>query len=344
MIGILTYNRAINYGAVLQSFALKEFLSRYDNCDIINYKNAHIEKVYTYQNENLLKKTLKNLLFGERNKKFRRFTSEISTEKIYHKDELDSLAYDKIISGSDQVWNFNCSGGDDTYLLPNTIKAKKYSYAASFGLSRIPDVQVEKFKENLSRFRYISVREKTGQDICREQLGLASEVVLDPTLLLTKSEWESKLNIRKTKKKYVLVYAFELNDTIRQTAKLIAKQYDLPIYTVPTRFKDSFEKTMRNAGPKEWVELFYNAAFVVTDSFHGTAFSINFNKPFYSFAKNERASRIVDLLNLLKINERLISDASEVCSESEIDYVRVNELLDVEREQSISFIEKIIND
>ena len=344
MINTLTFNRAINYGAVLQAYALKEKTSTFAEVELLNYISPYIEKAYKYFNGNKLKGVMRWVLFHKRDKRFRRFINEISSKNIYDKTTVNQVDVEKIIVGSDQVWNYNCSGSDDVFLLPN-IETKKYSYAASFGVSELPQEQVPFFKEQLSKFRYISVREKTGQDICKKQLGLSAEVVLDPTLLLTKEEWAKCFHIQNNDKKYILVYAFEKNKELTNLAKYIAKLTGLPIYNISVSGKDFFgHKVIKSAGPQEWVELFYNAAFVVTDSFHGTAFSINFNKQFYSFAKNERASRITDLLNTLGLQNRLNPILETVNPSTKIDYVSAKEKLDEERKKSIAFIEKIIND
>ncbi len=345
VIYIMTYNRSINYGALLQAFSLKrKVLCFFEKVEIINYFSQYLEDKYKPFNANKLKGILRWIVFHKRDKKFRAFIKEISSEKVYDKAALRQASYEKIIVGSDQVWNYGCSGNDETFLLPN-IETKKYSYAASFGVAELPEKQVPFFKEQLSKFRYISVREKTGQDICKNQLGLSAEVVLDPTLLLTKEEWAESFCIQTKNKKYILVYAFEKSKELTAAAKRMAKLTGLPIYNISVSTKDFFgNKVIKNAGPKEWVELFYNAAFVITDSFHGTAFSINFNKPFYSFASNERASRIVDLLNMLGLEKRLNPTIEAVNLETKIEYVSVHEKLAEERKKSIAFIEKIIND
>lgn len=343
MIGNLTFNRAINYGAVLQAFALKEKVSSYTQAEIINYIQSFVQNIYIVKG-NKIKEFIRYIFFHKRDKKFNAFIKAISSEKIYDKVALRQADYEKIIVGSDQVWNYGCSGNDEMFLLPD-METKKYSYAASFGVAELPEKQVSFFKGKLSKFRYLSVREKTGQDICKNQLGLSAEVVLDPTLLLTKEEWVERFHIQNKNKKYILVYAFEKSKELTTVAKRMAKLTGLPIYSISVSTKDFFgNKVIKSAGPKEWVELFYNAAFVVTDSFHGTAFSVNFNKPFYTFAKNAKASRIVDLLNTLGLQNLLNPVLEDVNPETEIDYVSVNEKLDEERKKSIAFIEKIIND
>lgn len=347
-VGILTFNRAINYGAVLQAFALKNALNKYRDTEIINYKNEKMENVYSLSSKNVIKTILKRIQFSKKNKRFYQFIDENATEKKYDKNNFDSVeeSFDKIIVGSDQVWNFTCSGDDKAYLLEGVSdEVEKYSYAASFGVSELPKGQVELFKGDLSKFEKLSVREETGKKILKEQLGLESTVVLDPTLLLDKGEWHDNLKIGETGKKYILTYFLDNDEELKEIANAISKKTGLPIYNITTSTKSFFgDKVIKNAGPKEWIEYFYNAEFIVTSSFHGTAFAINFEKQFYTYAKNNRASRIVDLLSSLGIESRRISNADDVDLSKQINYAQVNEKLNGERKKSFEFIESIINE
>lgn len=347
-IGILTFNRAINYGAVLQAYALKTVCNKYGATEIINYKNEMIERAYSLYSSNIIKRFLKKVQFSKKNRKFFDFIDENATEKIYDINNFSSAeeTFDKIIVGSDQVWSFYCSGNDKTYLLHGVSdNVKKYSYAASFGAPVLPQWQLPIFKECLSKFEKISVREETGRKILKEQVNIDSSVVLDPTLLLDKEEWSRSLNIRKMKKKYILTYFLDNDIELKEIASAISKKTGLPIYNITTSTKSFFgEKVIKNAGPKEWAEYFYNAEFVVTSSFHGTAFAINFEKQFYTYAKNNRASRIVDLLSSLGIESRRISNADDVDLSKQINYAQVNEKLNGERKKSFEFIESIINE
>lgn len=342
-IGILTFNRPINYGALLQAYALKTVVSSYAETDVINYYCPYIEDFYNPFN-NFIKGIVRTIVFGKRNKRFKKFIAELSTEDVYNKQSIRDVTYNKIIVGSDQVWNYGCSGNDETFLLPD-IQTQKYSYAGSFGVSELPDEQVPFFKKCLSDFRYISVRERTGQDICKQQLGLESELVLDPTLLLTKQDWAQRFQPLSAKKGYVLIFAPKHNETLQSTAKKLAQQLRLPIYNLSVEVTNRFgDKVIKNAGPKQWVELFYNASFIVTDSFHAMAFSINFNKPFFVFTNNNRSSRLADFLGMLGLQNRLNPSFEEIDATAKIDYESVNNVLENERKKSISFIEKIIND
>lgn len=343
-VGILTFNRAINYGAVLQAYALKSVLAPRLNVEIINYVSPSIEKLYKPFSGSKIKGIVRFITFNSRDKKFKRFIGEMSSSKLYCKTDAALLPYQKIIVGSDQVFNYTCSGGDEFFLLPD-YNGKKYAYAASFGISELPVGQVEYFKTQLQKFKYLSVRERSGANICNKQLNLSAEVVLDPTLLLTKTEWASGRNLKESNKKYVLLFTLENNENLKRVAKKISKQLKIPVYNVAYSVKDFFgNKVIKNAGPDDWLSLVYNAAFVVTDSFHGTAFSVNFNKQFYSYAKNNRASRIVDLLNMLGLKNRLNVPYEELDANEIINYNSVNGALNEERAKSKLFIEKIVND
>ena len=170
-----------------------------------------------------MKSILRILQFRKKYRRSRVFIKDVATEKIYQREDLirGEFQGEKIIVGSDQVWNYNCSGNDTTFLLDWCETSKKYSYAASFGVAELPEQQVPFFKEQLSKFRYISVREKTGQDICEKQLGLSAEVVLDPTLLLTKDEWANRFCIQAKDKKYILVYSFSKNKEFLEIVRQI---------------------------------------------------------------------------------------------------------------------------
>lgn len=347
-IGILTFNRVINYGAVLQAYASKTVFNNYTKTEIINYKNENIERAYSLYSKNIIKRFFKHLQFSKKNKKFYDFINGNATSKTYNRENFASIEenFDKIVVGSDQVWNFTCSDADTTYLLDGVSEnVKKYSYAASFGVQELPKDQVSLFEKNLSKFEKLAVREETGKKILKEQLGLESTVVLDPTLLLNMREWHDNLKIGETGKKYILTYFLDNDEELKKIANAISKKTGLPIYNITTSTKSFFgDKVIKNAGPKEWVEYFYNAEFIVTSSFHGTAFAINFEKQFYTYAKNNRASRIIDLLKTLNIEERRISNADEIDLNKRINYREVNETLTEERNKSFEFIESIINE
>ena len=345
-IGILTFNRAINYGAVLQAYALKKSIEKYAPCNIINYETIYGKRDSCLSLKNLIKK----IIFRKKYKRFYDFINNNSTDRIYDNQTRASILennFGKIIVGSDQVWNYTCSGEYPTFLLDfieNDSNIDCYSYAASFGVSSIPNEHFNCYNEHIKKFKNISVREETGKNILKEQFSIDSEVVLDPTLLLDKDEWIKNLNLKKTNKKYILTYFLDDDNDFKEIAKAVSKKTGLPIYNITTSIKSQFgDKTIRNAGPKEWVEYFYNAEFIVTSSFHGTAFAINFNKQFYTYAKNNRSSRIVDLLNTVDLSERRIFKTDEIDLNKKIIYNDANILINDKRICSFEFIKNILN-
>ena len=252
--------------------------------------------------------------------------------------------YDKYVVGSDQVWNPLILGNDLTYLLPFVKDStKKVSYAASFGSATFPAAYTEIYHNHIKQFSFISVREKSGLDILDSMHILNGKVVLDPTFLLSRKEWlKYKSDTLEIKKKYVLCYLMPgnlSNAYIVKNAKLIASKLSCDLKIVGGReYKRFFASVyVVDAGPSEFLSLIEGAFLILTNSFHGTCFSINFEKRFVSIVDNRgnvynRNSRIVDLLNLLELKDQLYSwipgDKALLNWDTHIDYKRVRRLLD----------------
>lgn len=376
-IGIITIVKANNYGAELQSYALQQKLNMlgYDAeiIDYLFYKNPLFRKtqkakpVFKFSLKKQIKEfafiklqNLKNIFFRKnvklRNKKFDLFHKENTrfSETFFTIDKLydTELHYDVYISGSDQIWNPNLYSSLEPYFLTFAPKdAKKISYASSFGISHLPNQYIEKYKRWLEGYKAISVRENTGVKII-EQLGLKSEWVLDPTLLLTKGEWtkiEKPINVPD---KYILVYEL-INSKFLEI--FAAHMSNMMGYKVVRICKDVFTPKNKNnfinimdAGPAEFVYLFNHADYIITNSFHGSAFSINFNKNFYVVLPKHKDnnSRQISLLELFKLQNRIIYEDSDINSIniSDIEYNCVNKKLNEQRELSINFILNSINE
>lgn len=358
-IGIVTYHRPINYGAILQAYALQKKIKECGvECDIIDYRNQTLEK--RHKKKKLIEaKSFKQFIrdvvllknYNLKYVKFRKFTEMNLTLSRPFNDfkELSGIEdlYDKFVVGSDQVWNYKINKMDHVYLLSFVKeKLKKASYAASFGVDNIPECYRDKYIQSLKDFDKISVREKQGSQIIRDLISKECDVVLDPTLLLSKEEWHevAEDNIDNDDK-YILVYAYGDSKNIMELAKNISKKTSYKIIRILSTYKKSLKiKYIKSAGPGEFLGLFKNAEYVITNSFHGTAFSINFNKQFYVELLPEREgtnSRIIDLLNLFHLQDRIITSISRVDLNQTIDYRNVNKLLNVEREKSYEFLRKI---
>ena len=353
-IGIITFHRAINYGALLQTYALNKVLNDMGvDAEVIDYRAEYIENIY-YKGKNggsLLKKidflrvrikTLKKYI------KFYKFSKEnIQASKPVNKETIaeNEGKYDMYISGSDQVWNPDCTEFDKTYFLDFTTKGKKASYAASIGTKTMNERYEAEALKLISDFSHISIREKQGMEYLKEK-GISAQIVLDPTLLLNKAKWlEASKKSKYEKDKYVLLYMLVYSESLVSFAKKLATEKGCKVIKVG-RGKDKGIIYAPNLGPDEFLSLFNNAEYVVTNSFHGTAFSINFNKKFYveyQNVKNSRNSRMEDILNNFGLKNRIINESDKKYCDEEIDYVSVNKKLDEERKKSIDYLKNIIN-
>lgn len=350
-IGILTYHDTTNYGAVLQAFALQRKIENLGYMsEIIDYKCTAITNRYNivpiYKSKNL-KQMIKGMLMNNNKRKLKydfycfnnkyQKVSDLSYNKITVKECEDR--YDMIISGSDQVWNLELSGNDTTYML-DFIKdnKKKGTYAVSFGYKEIPTKYYERTKKNIITFNKILVREQQGKKIIEKMLDKKADVVLDPTLLFNKKEWLKLLDIQDKilKRDYILLYIIAPNKNIIKFTKYLAKQKKCKIIYI----NDSYKKIagMKNIGhctPKEFLQYIYNAKYVVTTSFHGVAFSINFEKEFFYALSNEKEnfnSRIENLIQIVDIKNRNINAQCDISKK--INYDIISRKLDLKRDES----------
>lgn len=259
---------------------------------------------------------------------------------------------DIYLTGSDQVWNsFYNRGIDKSFYLDFAPKmAKRISYAASIGMSAIPAEEVDETTRLLSKYQAITVREISAKKILSD-LGVCSEVVLDPTLLLNKDEWVNIANRFHfdEKEPYLLTYSVEYgneNSIIKHYAQQIAKERGLKLYhiTYSGKPKDNYyDKIFCYATPDQFLNLMLNASFIVVSSFHGTAFSINFNKPFITVSPKKFNSRIQSLLRITGLDSRLVTDNTRsLDSFGNINYDIVNEKLDIERKKSINILSQML--
>lgn len=360
-VGILTFHRAINYGALLQTYALQTSIERLGGyCEIIDYYNELIEKQYqkfSFSRARSFRDVAKFFLYAStRNRKydkFRSFTSRHLHLSPVCRNQEDliriSSRYDVLISGSDQIWNYRLSDSDTAYFLSfEKNRRKKNAYAASFGISEIPEEKIEDYRDFLRDYNEITVREKRGAEILRSLTGREVEVALDPTLLLLQEEWEKIAKVNK-KSDFILIYSFGLTSTMKSFAKMLSKETGFRIVFFPVSYsvRHQINATyIKMASPEDYLGLFKNARYVVTNSFHGTVFSIIFNKPFFIERREENHpnsnSRFENLLNLLGLHEREIINGKNDAIENPIDYTCVNSILEQERMKSIAYLERIV--
>ena len=359
-IATIAFHRAINYGAVLQVYALQKKIEELGgNCTVLDYRNNSLESKHRETKIGdckTIKDYIRFIILSKNNnlkhKAFRAFSeSYLNLSKPYYTiDELkkDEQKYDKFITGSDQVWNGNLSNTDPAYFLDFVSNSrKKNSYAASFGFEKVPDNKVGDYYNMLKDYNEMSVRENQGAKIIKELLGVDVETVLDPTLLLTKEEWFEIAEDYTKNEKYILIYGFGGAKYKMNFAKNLSKKTGCKIvHIVNPYFNERGILYEKSLGPKEFLGIFKNAQYIVTNSFHGTAFAINFNKEFFveplseAFGTNSRLTNILDLFGL---KDRLIFSEDISMYDKAIDYDNVNKVLNGERKNSLEFIRKIIN-
>lgn len=373
-VGVLTFHRATNFGTVLQAYATVTVLKELGfEAELIDYRPDYIEK--TIRNRRLRDskniKTIVSILINkiiygnqmtQKNKNFLEFISKIPvSNQIYRTVEevqQEVQQYDVILSGSDQLWNEKITGSDDTYFFPFEHE-KKVSYASSFGVSTISEERKTKIREYLKDFSYISVREKTAVTLVEDILGsekntrLKIERVIDPTLLIKKDSWGQLINfnLNLPRQGYILTYYMIETPILRQITKKLEKETGLPVVNIKPSKKQMILREGRNmmwAGPREYLSCYAGAKYVVTNSFHGSAFAINFEVPMYvaplpvSMA-GEVNSRLIELLEWYYLSERWIdsNDAlQKVNSKEKLD--GLGEIKEKHRNKSIEIINEMM--
>lgn len=358
----ITFHKVCNYGAVLQAYALMEYLKDKGNdVEIIDYQPKIVQEPYKIffqkhtDTNNILKLLLRETispLFRIKNRlsfyKFRKKYMIIGKVKYKSYEELkyNPPKADMYICGSDQIWSDEITGGVDKgyFLQFGGENIKRISYGASFG-RKPKENNRQEMMNYLSKFDDVSIREKEGCSYIEEKVKDIA-IVSDPIFLLNKRQWGNIIEKRVFTEKYILIYALCPTDELYISAKKIAIEKKLKIVEISNKIiKDKFaDKYYSFIEPDKFLSLFYYAEFVVTNSFHGTAFSILFNKQFLSFphklipARNER---ILNLLESLELDERFLDYNIEYTSNiKSINYDKVSDRLNLLIDNSKRFIEK----
>lgn len=365
-VGILTFHRAINYGACLQAYALKCYIEDQGNeCEIIDYHCPAIEDFYNkviLRNDSVKTKVKKIVTWSiqkKRNLKFRDFIGNILLDgkisKGYTKSDIYSVntRYDLFITGSDQVWSPFCTGGDLTYFLNFVSESqKRNSYAACVGLASDDFLKSETIVNNLQKFNNISVREESTQNkltaIMSGKINNPISLDIDPTLLLDAERW-NRVATNVVKEHYIFVYSLSMPKEIVEFSKQFAKEKKEKIIfcTLDNFFTMKNKKSTVNASPEEFLGYIKNADFVITNSFHGTVFSVIFKKNFYVIKNknpNHDNSRLINILCLLGLENRLIEEINSFKTINGIEYSNVEQKLAVMRESSRKYICRIISE
>lgn len=359
-IALLTLNGNSNYGNKLQHYGLQKYIKKL---------NCHVETIYFYEYKKVtteiiayIKGILKDLYYRrlgkriifflkrishKRYKNFKKFDRLIDYSKSYvYKDKYHcNDYYDSYVVGSDQVWNVKFHTFSKYYLLQDIVTDNKVSYSSSFGISELPNDYHKMFKDNLSLFKAISVREDKGKEIINN-LGINGvEVLIDPTMLLTENEWESVSSrpkqLDKIKSdKYILNYFLgDLSLSRKKEIERVALENDCFIINLLNK-NDPFY----TCGPSEFLYLEKNAFLICTDSFHSSVFAILFNRPFVVFEREDRfdkmSSRIDTLINKFHLVNRKYNGVKISQENLNHDYKEAYKILEREREKSKDFLVK----
>jgi hypothetical protein len=357
-IGILTFHCAHNYGAVLQAYSLQTFLqSLLIDCKMIDFQlpsMLDLDSVYpTHSGIRRLTKSLLLLPFHakriSRARKFNEFIVNMFnlTEKLncFKKSNISFDEFDCFIAGSDQIWNPKHSFSFASAFLLDFAKESqiKIAYAASIGNAKEEDL--EKFKHLICRFNAISMRELRGANVISSIVNREIPVVIDPTLLIEKKYLiEISRKIKIPYNNYVLYYSLDsYKNRLRHLdiLKTISNTIDLPIISITPEWPKKGLYTIWDAGPQEFLWLIQNATFVCTNSFHGTALSIAFEREFLVLEKFDgRDDRKLTILSKLGLESRMVSECAEANDKlnDKIDYARVNAILKKERFLSMKFL------
>ena len=370
-IGIATVYTGFNYGSALQAFATKILLSEmgYEgevlklSGNLLPGRDVRVKKILTVLFRSMLHpggvKSLKN--YGDSIKKplsresaemFRQFADYHIRPYEEKYNNLKNLAhsdeYCAFLCGSDQIWNSAVFYVDPFYYLRFAPEGKRIAFAPSFGRDFIPNYNKRKIKKFVTGIKYKSVREESGVALIKELTGDSAQVLIDPTLVLNADEWTKNLKLKENhKEKYLLAYFLdEPSEKAKKAVTEISEKYGLKIIGLPYGFENTpWADNIAHAGPSEFVEYIKNATFVCTDSFHGTAFSLNFNIPFYTFERNygnagKQSARIQSILNIVSQTERYEPENIDSCFN--VSFENVNAVLNEQREISKKYLSDIL--
>lgn len=362
-IKVITRHAPSNYGSLLQSIATITILERLGHtCEIIDYirDDEHgLKAVITSLNGkqgwngNPLKKLAYIALRYPEEKtaeiKFSRMRKKYLklTQRCRAHEDLRLLDADVFMTGSDQVWGPTLNGQyDEAYFLSFVTGKPRTAYAASFGRTDFTPQILAEYKKLLSTYSGIAVRENSAVDLLT-QMGIScAGQVLDPTLLLTGEEWSKRIK-RNMEGKYVLVYQLHNNPVLTDYALRFARHTGLPLYRISPTFHQ-----IRRGGKfiylpdlDEFLSYIKNCTYFLTDSFHGTAFALNFNKQFIEILPNNKTgSRNQSILQLTGLTDRILTDFNDFSmADKVIEYTSVNNILAKERQKSIAILKSLLS-
>lgn len=356
-VGTITHFRS-NYGAILQAYALQVALQNLGHDPELIDFDITLESGTKWLDLKLRARQWVIKLFDffryrqfrMRNKRiatFKRDNLKISEERYntFHELAQSSNSYDAFICGSDQVWHPQLTGDSQRASFLSFVKpeqARSISYAPSFGVSSISNLYMEKIRPWVNKIDNLSVREETGKGILWQTTGRKAVIVLDPTLLLEKKQWDRISAPADIGTEYILVYSTSQRGLFPELVRHVKRNTNLPVVVLSLTALNLIplaDRVIYDAGPSEFVGLFANASCVCTNSFHGTAFSIIFRKPFWTVPHNTTNSRMADLLQRIQLSDRQVNAPDRFpAAPLAIDFSKASTLLTREKRNSLAFL------
>ncbi len=335
-IAILTFNNTHNFGAELQSYALQQFLIG------MGHEALHV-CTSSYHRGNSIKSKIKAFLSKESDRRYDEF---ISNRLKFYPGKYDEGSifelndkFDAFLSGSDQVWNV-ANGVNPIFFQQSVPDDKlKLSYAASVGISAIPEMYADEVSRSLSRFDAISVRESDAVKLLCNYTDKDISQNIDPVFLLPAEKWDEVAGERIEKKPYIFVYGTQMTDEIKQVAYKIQKETGYQIISVFRMLKA--KSVDEKIGPEEFVNYVKYADYVVTTSFHCTAFSIIYHKNLVEVLHSTTGSRAKNLLESFNQTDSIYSDGFNL--NKTWDYSETDALIEHFREESQSYLSAALN-
>lgn len=354
-IGIITITNGENYGNRLQNYAVQYVLESL-GCEVETIKNttkqrkiskikdklniiAPIYNVTGIKKIQLLNRLLRAYRFNKFTKKYIHKSKFIINKNLIPVDIENS--YDYFVCGSDQIWNPKFYFNSEIDFLTFARPEQRIAYAPSFGIDEIPKEKVDEYKKLINGIRCLSVREKSGAKIIKTLTGRKVEVLIDPTLMLTKKEWlkissKPKINLNE---RYILIYFLGvLDEETKENIKNISKEKGLKTINL----LDVSNKESSFFNPEEFIYLINNAELMCTDSFHGVAFSILMNTNFLVFSRKgisySMNSRMENILELFNMKNRIYGKCKDKESFFNMNFSKVEEVLDKEREKALEYL------
>lgn len=371
-IGIMTFHASHNNGSMLQALALQNVLrNKYGfDAEIINYSNVAQQNMYSILPKvTNYKKLIKNIILftniGEIKKQYYSYNKfidkyfKLSGPILSKRSDFEKIKnkYDAFVTGSDQVWNIKAQDADDIYYLDFETNIPKLSYAVSFGANNpfLSDKK-EKYISCIKNLNLISVRENNAQKWINEATGIKPQICLDPTMLLTKEEWEKTVDVGKPiiTGEYIFYYCFSISEDVQKFLKYISNKYKLPVYfmeakewTLKTCWKNKI-KLIKRYGPDIYMNVVKNSKLFITTSFHGTAFATIYSKNFWYIdsgkndpSKDDRAISFLTQLDLMDRYKTIEELKKNDLLDKKPDYKNVYNKLKNLKESSYEYLDKM---